>query len=114
MSEDRCVCCGEIIAEGRMICERCEVSGEEITRRLTDRIALLEEKLKYHETTIRMIHANAVQEESKAAKAEAEAIMYANPADQIAMYHTKRCERRRNVEQIQSVCRLRNFKLEKS
>ena len=24
MDADRCVCCGEIIPEGRMICQRCE------------------------------------------------------------------------------------------
>lgn len=24
MTKDRCVCCGEIIPEGRMVCPRCE------------------------------------------------------------------------------------------
>lgn len=24
MTEDRCVCCGEIIPEGRMVCGNCE------------------------------------------------------------------------------------------
>ena len=27
--EDRCVCCGEIIPEGRMICIKCELEAEE-------------------------------------------------------------------------------------
>lgn len=26
MSEDRCVCCGEVIPEGRMVCPQCEPS----------------------------------------------------------------------------------------
>lgn len=25
MNENRCVCCGEIIPEGRMVCLRCEI-----------------------------------------------------------------------------------------
>lgn len=29
MSEDRCVCCGEIVAEGRQVCQRC-LAGERI------------------------------------------------------------------------------------
>ncbi len=44
MSEDRCVCCGEIIPEGRMICKRCEMSGEDVAKRLSGRIAHLEEE----------------------------------------------------------------------
>ena len=27
--EDRCVCCGEIIPEGRQICKQCEYEQEE-------------------------------------------------------------------------------------
>ena len=112
MSEERCACCGEIISEGRMICQRCEVSGEEITGRLTDRIAYLEEKLKYHDTTIRLILADAAAEEAKAEQTEAEAILYANPEDTIALYHQRRMERQRNVERIRSVLRKRNFRME--
>lgn len=112
MNEDRCVCCGEIIPEGRMICKRCEMSGEEITGRLTNRIAYLEEKVRYHETTIRLILADAAAEEAKAEQTEAEAILYANPEDTIALYHQRRMERQRNVERIRSVLRKRNFRLE--
>lgn len=111
MSEERCVCCGEIIPEGRMICRRCEVSGEDITRQLTRRIAELKKLVQYHETTIRMILAEAEAESAKAAQSEAEAIMYGNPEDQIAMYHSKRIERQRSAERIKSVCRKRNFPL---
>ena len=112
MSEDRCVCCGEIISEGRMICERCEVSDEEIRRQLTTRIAYLEGEIKYHETTIRLILADAEAEESRAEQTEADAILYANPEDTIALYHQRRMERQRNVERIRSVLRKRNFRLE--
>lgn len=28
--EDRCVCCGEIIPEGRMVCPQCEKKGEKM------------------------------------------------------------------------------------
>lgn len=28
--EDRCVCCGEIVPEGTMVCQRCFVSEEHI------------------------------------------------------------------------------------
>lgn len=112
MSEDRCVCCGEIIPEGRMICKRCEVSDEEIKRQLTARIAELEEKVKYHETTIRLILADAKAEEERAVQTETDAILYAHPEDQVALYRRRRMERQRNVERIRSVCRKRNFKLE--
>lgn len=27
--EDRCVCCGEIIPEGRMVCPKCERRAED-------------------------------------------------------------------------------------
>lgn len=112
MSEDRCVCCGEIIPEGRMICKQCEEYGEEITGRLASRIAYLEKNLKYHETTIRLILADAEAEEAKAEQTETDAILYANPEDTIAMYHQRRMERQRNAERIRSVLRKRNFKLE--
>ena len=29
MAENRCVCCGEIIPEGRMVCLRCESAVEQ-------------------------------------------------------------------------------------
>ena len=29
MTEDRCVCCGAIIPEGRMVCSTCEKAVEE-------------------------------------------------------------------------------------
>lgn len=29
MNEDRCVCCGEIIPEGRMVCPNCLVTVKE-------------------------------------------------------------------------------------
>jgi RNA polymerase subunit RPABC4/transcription elongation factor Spt4 len=32
MTEERCVCCGEIIPEGRMICVKCEQEAEEWKR----------------------------------------------------------------------------------
>jgi predicted nucleic acid-binding Zn-ribbon protein len=112
MSEDRCVCCGEIIPEGRMICKRCEMSGEDVAKRLSDRIAHLEEEVRYHETTIRLILADAAAEEAKAEQTEAEAILYANPEDTIALYHQRRMERQRNVERIRCVLRKRNFRLE--
>lgn len=28
MSEDRCICCGEIVPEGRMVCPNCEKKTE--------------------------------------------------------------------------------------
>ena len=28
--ENRCVCCGEIIPEGRMVCPKCERSAEDV------------------------------------------------------------------------------------
>ena len=28
MSEDRCVCCGELVPEGRMVCPACEKRAE--------------------------------------------------------------------------------------
>lgn len=28
MSEDRCICCGEIVPEGRMVCPACEKRAE--------------------------------------------------------------------------------------
>lgn len=28
--EDRCVCCGEIVPEGRMVCQQCEDKAEEM------------------------------------------------------------------------------------
>jgi RNA polymerase subunit RPABC4/transcription elongation factor Spt4 len=28
MAEERCICCGEIIPEGRMVCPNCLVSNE--------------------------------------------------------------------------------------
>ena len=31
MSVDRCVCCGEIIPEGRQVCPKCEVKNEPFT-----------------------------------------------------------------------------------
>ncbi len=27
--ENRCVCCGDVIPEGRMVCEECEIDAEE-------------------------------------------------------------------------------------
>lgn len=29
MSEDRCVCCGAVIPEGRMVCPQCEGKEED-------------------------------------------------------------------------------------
>ena len=29
MNEDRCICCGEIIPEGRMVCPNCLVTVKE-------------------------------------------------------------------------------------
>ena len=29
--ENRCVCCGEIIPEGRMVCPKCEAKAEDGT-----------------------------------------------------------------------------------
>ena len=112
MSEDRCVCCGEVITEGRMICQRCEVSGEDVVKSLAARIAQLEGEVRYHETTIRMILADAAAEEAKAEQREAEAILCANPEDTIALHHQRRMERQRNVERIRSVLRKRNFRLQ--
>ena len=111
MKEDRCVCCGEIIPEGRMVCKRCEMSGEEITRRLTNRIAELEEKLKYQEITIRMIYADAVGETNAAREAEVTNSMLGDTR-MSAVYHEKAAERKRAQERIRSVCRLRNFDLD--
>ena len=31
MTEDRCICCGEVIPEGRQICIMCEVSIDNLT-----------------------------------------------------------------------------------
>lgn len=28
--EDRCVCCGRAVPEGRMVCPECEIEAEEI------------------------------------------------------------------------------------
>lgn len=30
MSEDRCVCCGAVIPEGRMVCPLCEANAKEL------------------------------------------------------------------------------------
>ena len=29
MSEERCVCCGKVVPEGRMVCPDCEKKAEE-------------------------------------------------------------------------------------
>lgn len=31
MGENRCVCCGEIIPEGRQVCPSCEAAAKEVT-----------------------------------------------------------------------------------
>ena len=33
--EDRCVCCGAIVPEGRMVCPQCETTAEANTFRRT-------------------------------------------------------------------------------
>lgn len=32
MNEDRCICCGEIIPEGRMVCPNCLLTVKEDTK----------------------------------------------------------------------------------
>lgn len=94
MSVDRCVCCGEVIAEGRMLCKRCEVSADDVIRQLTAGIAELEKTVKYHETTIHMILADAEAEKEKA-RAEAEtSVMYGDSAEQQTMYQNRLYERK--------------------
>lgn len=31
MTENRCICCGEIIPEGRQVCPSCEAAAKEVT-----------------------------------------------------------------------------------
>ena len=50
MSEDRCVICGEIIPEGRMICPDCEAGKVSLT--IGDRFSTAQENKKKTEMTI--------------------------------------------------------------
>ena len=111
MSEDRCVCCGEVITEGRMLCKRCEVSADDVIRQLTARIAELEKTVKYHETTIHMILADAEAEKEKA-RAEAEtSVMYGDSAEQQTMYQNRLYERKRAENRIRRICDTRKIEL---
>lgn len=111
MSEDRCVCCGEVITEGRMICQRCEGSGEDVVKSLAARIAQLEGEVRYHETTIRMILAD-VEAEKEKARAEAEtAVMYGDSAEQQTMYNNRLYERKRTENRIRRICDTRKIEL---
>ncbi len=112
MIEDRCVCCGAVVPEGRMICQTCEGLEDDIIRRMSNRIRYLEEMVRYHETTIRMIYADAAGETESAREKENTNSILGN-AHMSEVYRTKAEERKRLAERIKSICLRRNFDPEK-
>ena len=45
--EDRCVCCGEIIPEGRQVCPKCERGEEEMSGRIDHTKSCEDENTEY-------------------------------------------------------------------
>ena len=112
MSEDRCVCCGEIVPEGRMVCQKCKGMDEEIIHRMSKRIRQLEETVQYHETTMRMIYADAVAEEAQAREKEITNSVLGNTR-MSDVHRGKAEERRRVAERIKSILLRQNFNPER-
>ncbi len=112
MNEDRCVSCGEVVPEGRMVCLRCEGSGDDIIRRMSARIKELEEAVQHREITIRMILADAVGEAEKAKNKEETSSMLGD-LGMSELYRHKAAERRRAAERIKSICQRRGIVKEK-
>lgn len=59
MTEDRCVCCGEVVPEGTMICHKCESSKKKTKEGLTivdgkEILRLIAEKYKVPTDCVRL------------------------------------------------------------
>lgn len=62
--ENRCVCCGEIIPEGRMVCPKCESATNDIKKGKNDAIVCWLRSVKIHEKKIEALLEEAERQKS--------------------------------------------------